>query len=99
MAFFVLRPLAQEDLAQTYSYILQTSLEQAELWLERVESQCKMLAEMPTMGRARPELPGDVHSFVFARYVIFYRPNADGVEIVRVLHGSRDLGQIDFGNS
>jgi toxin ParE1/3/4 len=99
MAFFVLRPLAQEDLAQTYSYILQTSLEQAELWLERVENQCQILAEMPTMGRTRPELPGHVRSFVFARYVIFYRPNADGVEIVRVLHGSRDLGQIDFGNS
>jgi toxin ParE1/3/4 len=99
MAFFILRPLAQEDLAQTYSYILQTSLEQAELWLMRVENQCQILAEMPTMGRVRPELPGNVRSFVFARYVIFYRPNVDGVEIVRVLHGSRDLGQIDFGNS
>ncbi len=99
MAFFVLRPLAQEDLAQTYSYILQTNLEQAEQWLEGVENQCQILAEMPTMGRARLELPGNVRSFVFARYVIFYRPNADGVEIVRVLHGSRDLGQIDFGNS
>lgn len=98
MAFFVLRPLAQEDLAQTYSYILQTSLEQAEQWLERVENQCQILAEMPTMGRVRSELPGNVRSFVFARYVIFYRSNADGVEIVRVLHGSRDLGQIDFGD-
>jgi toxin ParE1/3/4 len=99
MGFFVLRPLAQEDLAQTYSYILQTSLEQAEQWLERIENQCQILAEMPTMGRVRSELPGNVRSFVFARYVIFYRPNADGVEIVRVLHGSRDLGQIDFGNA
>ena len=99
MAFFVLKPLAQEDLAQTYSYILQTSLEQAELWLERVENQCQILAEMPTIGRVRSKLPGNVRSFVMGRYVIFYRPNTDGVEIVRVLHGSRDLGQIDFGNS
>ena len=99
MAFFVLKPLAQEDLAQTYSYILQTNLEQAEQWLERVENQCQILAEMPSIGRVRFELPGNVRSFVMGRHVIFYRPNIDGVEIVRVLHGSRDLGQIDFGNS
>jgi toxin ParE1/3/4 len=99
MAFFVMRPLAQEDLAETYSYIQQANLEQAELWLERVEQTCQHLAEIPELGRVRFELPGQVRSFVFARYVIFYRPNADGVEIVRVLHGSRDLGQIDFEES
>jgi plasmid stabilization system protein ParE len=47
MAFFVLRPRAQEDLAQTYSFISQSNPEQAELWLERVENECQRLAEMP----------------------------------------------------
>lgn len=54
---------------------------------------------MPDIGRSCPELPGKVRSFVLGRYVIFYRPSSDGVEIVRVLHGARDLGQIDFGDS
>jgi toxin ParE1/3/4 len=99
MAFFVLRPLAQEDLAQTYSFISQSSTDQAELWLERVENECQRLAEMPDIGRSRPDLPGKVRSFVLGRYVIFYRPSSDGVEIVRVLHGARDLGQIDLGDS
>lgn len=96
MAFFVLRPIAQQDLADTYAFIAETSVQQAERWLERVETQCQELAEMPEMGRARPELPGSVRSLSIQRYVIFYRPMADGVEILRVLHGSRDLGSIEF---
>jgi toxin ParE1/3/4 len=96
MAFFVLRPLAQQDLAETYSFIAQTSVHPAELWLERIETQCQELAQMPEMGRARPELLGSVRSISIQRYVIFYRPTPDGVEIVRVLHGSRDLGSIEF---
>jgi toxin ParE1/3/4 len=75
MAFFVMRPLAQEDLAETYWYILQSNLEQAELWLERVEQTCQRLAEIPELGRVRFELPDQVRSFVMGRYVIFYRPN------------------------
>lgn len=30
----------------------------------------------------------------FRHYLIFYRGCADGVEIIRVLHGSRDLGSL-----
>jgi toxin ParE1/3/4 len=36
----------------------------------------------------------------FKKYLVFYRPVADGVEIVRVLHGARDIQSIlsdDFG--
>jgi toxin ParE1/3/4 len=44
------------------------------------------------MGRSRPELAAGVHSFPVARYVVFYRPASAGVEVVRVLHGARDIG-------
>jgi toxin ParE1/3/4 len=27
----------------------------------------------------------------FERYLIFYRPTDDGIDVVRVLHGSRDI--------
>ncbi len=27
----------------------------------------------------------------FRKYVVFYRPVADGIEIIRVLHGARDI--------
>ena len=43
------------------------------------------------MGRSRSELAPDLRSFPFEAYVIFYRPLDNGVEIVRVIHGSRNI--------
>jgi len=43
------------------------------------------------MGRTRDELVPGLRSLPFGRYVIFYRALDDGSEIVRVLHGARDL--------
>jgi toxin ParE1/3/4 len=43
------------------------------------------------MGRAREELAADLRSFPFGRYVIFYMPVQDGIDVVRVLHSARDV--------
>jgi len=43
------------------------------------------------MGRTRDELVPRLRSLPFGRCVIFYRALDDGAEIVRVLHGARDL--------
>ena len=45
----------------------------------------------PGMGRLRDELAVDLRSFPVGRYVIFFRPLSNGVNIVRVLHSARDL--------
>jgi toxin ParE1/3/4 len=39
-------------------------------------------------------LATDLHSFPLGRYVIFYVPRPKGVEIVRVLHGARDIESV-----
>lgn len=49
---------------------------------------------------ALAELRLSVLSSPFNAYLIFYRPIARGVEIVRVLHGARDISRIladEFG--
>ena len=46
------------------------------------------------MGRSRPELARNVRSFPVGKYVIFYVALVDGVEVVRVLHGARDIDSI-----
>jgi toxin ParE1/3/4 len=53
-----------------------------------------MLAKYPEAGRERPEIAAGLRSFPIGKYVLFYRPIHDGVEIVRVLHGSRDIDSI-----
>lgn len=58
------------------------------------------LAQMPELGRARnfrnPRF-SSVRAWPvkgFERYLIFYRPLADGIEILRVIHGARDLERL-----
>lgn len=43
------------------------------------------------MGRAREELAADLRSFPFGRYLIFYAPVDEGIDVVRVLHSVRDV--------
>ncbi len=34
------------------------------------------------------------HRRAFRKYLVFYIPRSDGIEVVRVLHGARDLPAI-----
>jgi toxin ParE1/3/4 len=43
------------------------------------------------MGRLYPELAADLRGFPADDYIIFYREVSEGIEIVRVLHGARDI--------
>jgi toxin ParE1/3/4 len=59
---------------------------------DQLREQCRKLATLPsTLGRARPELREDVRSFPFNGYVIFFRYVGEALEVVNILHGSRDV--------
>jgi toxin ParE1/3/4 len=82
---------AVADLDEIWSYIARDSPDAAEKFTEALISRFSRLAAMPGIGRTREELSHGLRSFSVGRYIIFYRPGESGVEIVRVLHGARDL--------
>ena len=50
------------------------------------------LARNPSIGRARPELPRpNLRSSPVGTYILLYREIEIGAEIVRVVHGARNL--------
>lgn len=85
------RPLAADDILEIWDYIAEDSLDAADRWVDRLDEQFRLLATQPLMGRTRPELEQELRSFPFGRYVIFYAPLADGIDVIRVLHGARDI--------
>jgi toxin ParE1/3/4 len=91
MPSVVIRPKALQDLAEIWAYIGEDSTRQADLFAAALDREIRKLAQRPLIGRARPELFADLRSLPFGRYVIFYLPRKRGIEVVRVLHGSRDL--------
>lgn len=83
---------AIDDLAEIWLHIAEDNIEAADRFAERVEEVSRRLARSPFLGRRRPELAEDIRSFPIGSCLVFYRPVADGIEIARVLSGSRDIG-------
>jgi toxin ParE1/3/4 len=82
---------ARADLDDIWFYIAQDDPDAADGFIRAIVSRFPALASMPYLGRAREELSAGLRSFPVQKYVIFYRAREDGVEIVRVLSGARDL--------
>jgi toxin ParE1/3/4 len=91
MPSVVIRPKALEDPAEIWAYIAEDSARQADAFAAAIDDEIRDLVRHPLIGRARPELFADLRSLPFGRYVIFYLPRKRGIEVVRVLHGARDL--------
>jgi toxin ParE1/3/4 len=91
MAHVLRRPQAAEDIAEIWDYIAEDNLDAADRWVDRLDEQFHLLATQPLIGRARDELAPGIRSFPFGRYVIFYAPLDDGIDVVRVLHSARDI--------
>ncbi|HEY2587691.1 MAG TPA: type II toxin-antitoxin system RelE/ParE family toxin [Tepidisphaeraceae bacterium] len=98
------RPAADTDVDEIAAYIARDSVEQALRFYDAVNATYKMILEAPH----RWPLYGLTHSRLkeirkravagFPNHLVFYRIDADMVEIVRVLHGARDLPSVLGGS-
>jgi len=92
-------PRASADLIEIWSYIADDSVANADAFIDRLYETLQVLERQPGSGRRREELAPGVQSFPFGRYVIFYHALGDTIEIVRVLHGARDIESIFEGHA
>lgn len=91
MARVTRRPQAEADVLEIWDYIAEDSVIDADRWVHRLDEKLSLWATQPLMGRTRDELAAGIRSIAFGRYVIFFQPLPDGIDVVRVLHGSRDI--------
>ncbi len=91
MSQYRISDAARTDLDEIWFYIAQDDVSAADKFIRAIVMRFPKLATMPLMGRTREELSPRLRSFPIGRYLIFYRPMENGVEIVRVLHGARDF--------
>jgi toxin ParE1/3/4 len=85
---------AEKDLDNIWDYLADKNLGAAARFLQKVGKTLSLLASNPQMGRPRFELLENLRSFPMGKYVVFYRPVEEddvSVEIVRILHGARDI--------
>lgn len=83
---------AEQDLVDIGLYIAEDSPANADRFVDALEKQCQKLADSPfVLGHACPGLHPELRRHNFKRYAIVYKPVSDGIELVGIFHGSRDL--------
>ena len=93
-------PQARQDLLELADYIARDSLDAAERFLDAAETAFHLLASMPEMGTLcefrSPEAAGIRFWSIrgFENHLVFYRSLKDGIDVVRVIHGARDIQAI-----
>jgi toxin ParE1/3/4 len=85
---------ARADLVEIFLYIAQESLDAASRMHLRLEETLQTVAKQPRIGRARDELIPGIRSLASGNYVVYYREVKDGVRVLRILHGGRDIQQL-----
>jgi toxin ParE1/3/4 len=86
-------PEAESDLFSIWRYVHQESqsLEIADRLVEKIDAAAMTYAGHPLMGELRPDLAEVVRCFSVGNYVVFYVPTVDGIEVVQIIHGARDV--------
>lgn len=102
----VWRRLAEADIVASALHIAADNPAAAARFIDAVDATIRVICELPGAGRLRAfehrALAG-IRSWLvtdFANYLVFYRPTEHGIEVLRVLHGARDLDALfDDGSS
>lgn len=102
MPEFILAPCVEDELWAIWSFIARDNPEAATRVVEAAFETFKKLADEPGLGRPRkfshPRLK-DIRTWQisgFSSYQIFYHPTAEGIEVLHVYHGARDIDAL-FG--
>lgn len=89
--------LADNDLLEIWLYIGDVDPDVADRIIDQIDARCESLSRNPQLGVGRDNLLPGVRCLIEGNYGIFYRISTDQIEILRILHGARDLAAIFQG--
>lgn len=84
-------PRAIRDVDDIWLHIAADDPAAATRMVERLAAGVARLADFPESGRARAEIGAGARSVPIGRYLVLYRVTGDCVDIVRVIHGAREI--------
>jgi toxin ParE1/3/4 len=91
MSQYLITAKAMQDLDEIASYLGDVSFESADRFLQEFDRRCIQLVSFPRSGKGYSQLRTDLRGISFKGYIIFYRILEDGIEIMRIIAGKRDL--------
>jgi toxin ParE1/3/4 len=83
------------DIEHIHDYIAHDNPAYAQPFIERLLYTTRHLPQFPHSGRAMPEANNlDIREIIYQGYRVIYRIQADTIQIVTVIHGSRNVSQL-----
>lgn len=97
MAEIELSAAALADIEDIHEYgIGSFGIESANVYARGFGSVFDRLRRYPRSGAVRPELGEGVRSILYRQHRLYYTIQGADVRVLRVLHGSRDVQDLDF---
>jgi toxin ParE1/3/4 len=87
---------AEADIEEIGDFIARDNPHRAIGFIQELRTKCRNLATLPKSSPLRADLGKDVRMSVFGNYLILYVAHPDMLEIRRVVHGARNLLELDL---
>ena len=93
MKSYQLTHAAEDDLFEIWIFIAEDNLHAADRLEADIFDACQRVAQKPDLGHFRRDLTDKLVRFFAVRgtYLIVYDPDSSPLEVLRVLHGARDV--------
>lgn len=92
MAEYRFGPRAQRDLDEMFDHgVAHWGLTQAIRYTDLIEAACVDLAETPLLAQGCDDIRPGYRRRGVGRHVIYFRPTAYGIAVIRILHRRMDV--------
>lgn len=85
---------ACQDLDVISGYFLEKSLSAGDRFVKSFNQKCRQLAQFPYIGKSYDDIKPGLRGLSLMGHIIFYRVTEDTIEILRVVSGYRNLGNV-----
>jgi toxin ParE1/3/4 len=91
MSRYIINAQATQDLNEIADYFAEMSIDAGERFFQEFDRKCRQLVAFPNSGKSYAEIRPDLRGLSLSGYIIFYKLLEDGIEILRVVSGRRNL--------
>ncbi|NJK70438.1 MAG: type II toxin-antitoxin system RelE/ParE family toxin [Microcoleus sp. CSU_2_2] len=91
MNHYIIAPSASRDLNEITDYFANFNVETGERLIAAFEKKCQNLINFPMIGRSYEDIRAGLRGVPLDGYIILYQVTTNTLEILRVVHGSRNL--------
>lgn len=86
--------IAEEDMRAIWRFVSEDKPVAALELVEALHAKCRLVADAPRSGHLL-RVGSEIRQAFVGRYVIYYRPLSDGIDVLRVMSGDRDAPNVE----